>query len=71
MSMQRPRYKLVWGSVERRGEKSWAMGGYAWDGKDGALYAQLSAFPMSGRICVKDGYDEAVEAALAAEEVLG
>jgi len=68
MSMPRGCFKLVWGSVERQEAKSWAHIGYAWDAEDGAVHAQLRAFPMSGRICIKEGCEEAVEVALAAVE---
>ncbi len=71
MSMPRARFKVVWGSVEYRGTKNWTKVGYAWEGKDGAIHAEVGAFPLNGRICIKDGYDEALESALAMEEVLG
>lgn len=67
MSMPKAKLKVVWGAVERRGETLWTRVGYAWEAHDGALFARLSAFPLSGTICIKDGYDEALEAALSAD----
>ena len=32
--------------------------------------AQLSAFPMNGRICIRDGIDEVVEMAVMIEEAM-
>lgn len=68
MSMPRGCLKLVWGCVERGGKEVWAHIGYAWEAEDGAVHAQLRAFPMSGRIAIKAGSEEAVEAALATAE---
>jgi hypothetical protein len=67
MSMSKAKFKLVWGAAERRGKSVWTRIGYAWEGRDGALLARLSAFPLSGTICVKDGYDEALETALSVD----
>ena len=69
MSMSRSKFKLVWGAIERRGKTFWSRIGLAWEAKDGAIFARLNAFPLSGRICIKDGHDEAAEAALSVEEV--
>ncbi len=67
MSMSKAKFKLVWGAVERRGKTVWSRVGYAWEAQDGTLLARLSAFPLSGTICVKDGYDEALETALSVD----
>jgi len=67
MSMSKAKFKLVWGATERRGKSVWTRMGYAWEAQDGALFARLSAFPLSGTLCIKDGYDEALEAALSVD----
>ena len=68
--MSKSRFKVVWGAMERRGKTFWTRIGLAWEAQDGALFAHLDAFPMSGRICIKKGYDEAADAALTVEEAL-
>ncbi len=70
MSMPRAKVKLVWGSVERRGKRSWTQIGYAWDAGEGGIMAQLSAFPMNGQICIRDGIDEVVEMTVMVEEAM-
>ncbi len=70
MSMSRTRFKLVWGAIERHGKTFWTRIGLSWEAKDGTQFAQLNAFPLSGRIAIKDGYDEAAEAALTVEEAV-
>lgn len=61
MPMSKAKFKLMWGAVERRGKTVWTRVGYAWEEREGALFARLNAFPLSGTICIKDGYDEALE----------
>jgi hypothetical protein len=69
MSMPRAKQKLVWGACERQGKQFWTQIGLAWEAEDGSIAARLNAFPMSGQICIKEGYDEAAEAALVVGEV--
>ncbi len=35
------------------------------------MLAQISAFPMSGRIWIQDGYEETVEKTIMVEEAVG
>ncbi len=70
MSMPREKLKVVWGAVERRGKRTWTPVGHAWVTREGEVVAQLGAFPMSGRIAIREGDDEAMEAALAVEEAV-
>jgi hypothetical protein len=58
MSMSRSNFKVVWGAIERRGKTLWSRVGLAWEAKDGALFAQLNAIPLSGRICIREGTEE-------------
>ncbi len=68
MSVSKSKFKVVWGAVERSGKTLWTRIGLAWEGKDGAIFARLNAFPLSGRICVKGGCDEGGEHATALVE---
>lgn len=58
MSVSNSKFKVVWGAVERSGKTLWTRIGLAWEGKDGAIFARLSAFPLTGRICVRGGDGE-------------
>ena len=70
MSMPRAKFKVVWGAVERGGKTSWVRIGHAWEAADGAIYGHLSAFPLSGRFAIRDGFDEVVEAVAVVEEAM-
>ncbi len=69
MSMPRSNFKVVWGAIERRGKTMWSRVGLAWEAKDGALFAQLNAIPLSGRFCIRENGEGAAEAALPVQEV--
>jgi hypothetical protein len=56
--MAKMRSKVVWGALERQGRTFWARIGLAWEGRGGALYAKVSAVPLSGRLCITAGTDE-------------
>jgi hypothetical protein len=71
MSMPRAKQRVVWGAVERKGKVSWTPVGYAWEAADGRVDAQLSAFPMSGRISIRGTDDDVAEAAIVVEEAIG
>ena len=75
MSMPRSNFKVVWGAIERKGKTMWSRVGLAWEAKNGALFAQLNAIPLSGRICIREASAEASDApqserAVAIEEAL-
>jgi hypothetical protein len=69
MSVSKSKFKAVWGGIERSGQTLWTRIGLAWEGKDGTLFARLNAFPLTGRICVKGPYEDAIEPAVLIEEV--
>ncbi len=69
MSMPRSNFKVVWGAIERRGKTLWSRVGLAWEAKDGALFAQLNAIPLSGKICIRENTEQA-QAAMPVEEAL-
>ena len=70
MSVSKSKFKVVWGALERSGQTFWTKIGLAWEGKDGAVFARLTAVPLSGRICVKGEHDEAgTPATMVIEEV--
>jgi hypothetical protein len=71
MSVDNSKFKVVWGALEREGKTFWTRIGLGWEAKSGEVYAQLSAYPLSGRICIKDGPEEALAlAASVGEEAL-
>jgi hypothetical protein len=61
----RKKYKVAWGAVERDGKTFWTRAGLAWE-MEGATYVQLHSFPLSGKVCIKEGLADAVEVAVTA-----
>jgi hypothetical protein len=68
MSVSNSKFKVVWGALESSGQTLWTRIGLAWVGKDGALFARLNAFPLTGRIRV-GGEDREASGLALIEEV--
>jgi hypothetical protein len=69
--MPKSKFKVVWGAIEREEKTFWAKVGLAWEGRDGTLFARLTAFPISGRIWINGEYDDGADpSAMQVEEAL-
>ncbi len=70
MSVDKDKLKVVWGATERRGEIFWTRVGFGLETKDGVVYAVLSVYPLTGRICIKDVPGGTLTLAASVEEAM-